>query len=218
MKTRIEEIERVGRGLRARRVRFSDGTERVTAARAAKTLSLESGMSLSSAELEAALKDIEPDLARDRALRLLGYRERSKAELTARLADDGFPAAVVSHVADSLQASGLLDDERFAEHLVRTRAAGGYGRQHIVRELMQNGIEREAAEFYVDSSETAASEAERLRSLVAARPPKDRRERDRLLRKLVAKGFAPGAVLDAMRYADDADPDCGADPPEWDTS
>lgn len=216
METRIEEIERVGRGLRARRVRFSDGTKRVTAARAVKTLSLESGMSLSFAVLETALEEIEPDLARDRALRLLGYRERSTAELTARLADDGFPAAVVSDVADSLQASGLLDDERFAEHLVRTRAAGGYGRQHIVRELMQNGIDREAAESYFDTTETAASEAERLRSLVAAHPPKDRRERDRLLRKLVAKGFAPGAVLDAMRYAGDADLDSGDDLPGCD--
>jgi len=216
MDTRIEDIERVGRGLRARRVRFNDGTERVTAARAAKALSLDSGMSLSAAELESALQEIEPGLARDRALRLLGYRERSAAELALRLKDDGFPQTVVFDVLDSLQASGLVDDERFAEHLVRTRAAGGYGRQHIVRELMQNGIDRGAAESFIDTSQTGADEAQRLRSLVAAHPPKDRRERDRLLRKLVAKGFAAGAVLDAMRHSDDAGTDSSADLPEWD--
>jgi regulatory protein len=190
-------------------VRFDDGTERITSASAAKSLRLEPGMGLSLSRLESSLAELEPGLARERALRLLGYRERSATELAGRLNDEGFPGSVVSPLIESLQRTGLLDDARFAEHLIHTRTAAGYGRRRILRELVQSGIPRDEAEAFIDTGDAGTTEAARLRALVAASPPRDARERDKLIRRLAAKGFAPGAILDAIRCPDETD-----EPPE----
>ncbi len=131
-------------------------------------------------------------------MRLLGYRERSTHELARRLTDDGFPDQVARDVVASLEHRGLVDDARYAEQLVRTRAAAGYGSRRLLQELLDNGIERGEAEALLRESLSPSSEAERLRALVRARPPTDRRTRESLLRRLVAKGFPPGAVLDAL--------------------
>ncbi len=202
MTTRIEGIDSTGRGLRARRIRFDDGTERLTSRSAVKALGLEFDMSLSPAELERSLADVEPTLARERALRLLGYRERSVAELARSLEDDGFPRVVTTPIVTSLQASGLVDDERFAEHFVRTKLSAGLGARRILQELAERGVDKDLAEATLAAAGPAEHEVERVRALVQAHPPRDRRERERLLRKLVAKGFAAGTVLDVLRQTD----------------
>ncbi len=194
----IEAIDTAGRSRRARRIRFDDGTERVTAASAVKALGLESGMSLAPPELDSMLAGVEPQLARDRALRLLGYRDRSTRELARRLEDDGYPEKVVRSLVDSLHTLGLVDDVRFAERLVETRVATGYGSRRILHELLECGIGREEAEALLEASEAVSFELDRLRALLRARPPADSHARERLLKKLVSRGFPPATVLDAM--------------------
>src|ERR1051325_6318511 len=82
------------------------------------------------------------------ALRILGYRFNSEAELRRTLA--------------RLREEKWLDDERFAGAYVRTRARKGIGRLRIRGELRNAGVSDEAAERAL--RENGDGEEERLRA------------------------------------------------------
>ena len=76
----------------------------------------------------------EQPCARERALRLLAFKDRTAAEVRSRLADDGYCEDVVGVVVDDLLASGLLDDRRTGESIARTLARDrGLGRRRAPR-------------------------------------------------------------------------------------
>ena len=139
----IERIEHAGPDRRARRLVFSgqEGT-RTTSTAAFKLLGLEEGDEIESADLETLLAEHEPACARERALRVLGYRERSVKELSKRLGDDGYPPAVVQALVERMSELGLVNDERFASAWARARIAAGFGPDRIARELAAKGVER----------------------------------------------------------------------------
>src|SRR6266536_6471094 len=71
--------------------------------------------------------------AKDRALRLLGVRSRSREELRRRLLAAGFPAEEVATAVRDLEAVGLVDDERFAGEWARDRASRRLDGDRVVR-------------------------------------------------------------------------------------
>lgn len=77
----------------------------------------------------------EPATALQRALGLLTRREHSRKELTRKLVSRGVDAGEVDAAVEKLTRAGWQDDRRFAESLVRVRAASGYGPLHIRAEL-----------------------------------------------------------------------------------
>jgi regulatory protein len=97
--------------------------------------------------------------AHEAALRLLGYRARSQAELGQRLLQRGFAANVVASELERLSAAGLLDDEAFAAAWVEERSRlSPRGTHALRRELRQRGVSREiidSATAHVDDRATA---------------------------------------------------------------
>src|SRR4249919_3607804 len=88
-----------------------------------------------------------------RALGLLVRREHSRKELTRKLTARGVePEAAVAAV-DKMAAAGWQDDGRFAEQLIRSRAATGYGPVRIRAELSMHGLPREAVSAAMESCE-----------------------------------------------------------------
>ncbi|MBM7367675.1 regulatory protein RecX [Gordonia hydrophobica] len=82
----------------------------------------------------------------DAALRLLGTRARSRAEMRERLEKREFTADEVEHTLRRLDDAGLLDDTEFAEEWVRSRHQfSGRGRVALKRELRTKGIDDETA-------------------------------------------------------------------------
>lgn len=202
MNTRIATIETAGRGLGARRIVLDDTTQRVVAAATVKALDLEVGDSFREGELEAALARVEPELVRERALRLLGHRERSAMDLVQRLTDAGFPRALVQETVESLERVGAVDDTRFAEMWSRSRVTSGYGSRRIRRELMERGIDEAVAEAALLAALDGVDDTARARTLVGHHPPADRRERERLLRRLLAKGYDMSVAVGALDATD----------------
>src|SRR5438067_1624309 len=80
------------------------------------------------------------------ALRILGYRFNSEAELRRKLAAKKFDAPVIAATLDRLRGEKWLDDERFAAAFVRTRLQKQIGRARIRRELMAAGVASEISE------------------------------------------------------------------------
>jgi regulatory protein len=190
MPTRIERIENAGPDRRARRLVFSDpGLEpRLTSAAVVRVLGLDAETEIEPTELEERLNEVELACARERALRVLGHRERSTAELRRRLSDDGYPEPVVAVVVARFEELQLVDDARFAALWVRTRNSAGLGPQRIRRELRERGVSdeiiREAMSGVMD-----ADQVERARQTLGNRPLATASDRDRALRRLVGKGF-----------------------------
>lgn len=81
-----------------------------------------------------------------RALALLVRREHSRKELARKLVERGIEGEEASAAIDRLTGDGWQSDARFAELLVRTRAAHSQGPVRIRAELGTHGLDREAIE------------------------------------------------------------------------
>jgi len=114
---------------------------------------------------EVPKKDREPDphqVARQIVLRQLAMAPRSRAELLAKLEQRDCPAEVAAAVLDRMTEVGLIDDEAYAQMLVRSQQAGrGLARRGLARELHKKGIEDHLAE---EALATISDEDERDRA------------------------------------------------------
>ena len=90
---------------------------------------------------------------------MLSSRARSENEMRTRLAMRGFDPAAIDDEVGRLRASGLLDDQKFAEAWVEDRRrVSPRGRRMLRYELLGRGIEPSAAEQVtdgIDDGETA---------------------------------------------------------------
>lgn len=144
--------------------------------------------------------------ATQRALGLLTRREHSRRELTRKLTSRGMDAAEVEAAIGKLADAGWQNDARFAESLLRSRVAGGYGPLRIRAELATHGLDREAIGRAFDSFD--GDWAEQARDLVRRRfgPVVDdlgwrRKAADFLIRR----GFPTDNIRAATRFCFDDD-------------
>jgi regulatory protein len=142
--------------------------------------------------------------AKDRALRLLGVRSRSREELRRRLIAAGFEPDKVERALADLQAVGLIDDERFARELARDRVSRRLEGDRMVRSaLLRKGVARELADQVVadagDQDERAADLATRKVARMARLEPQVAYRR--LVGLLVRRGHPPEAAREAARRA-----------------
>ena len=79
-----------------------------------------------------------------RAMGLLVRREHSRKELARKLAAKGVDSGEATATVDRLAGEGWQDDARFAEFLVRSRAANSYGPLFIRAELGTHALGSEA--------------------------------------------------------------------------
>ena len=174
---------------------------RHTTAPALRELGLALGDEVDTAELEHQLREVEARYARERAMRLIAYRERSVAEVADRLRQDGYPGDLADAVVDDLRTSGLLDDERFAEARVRSLAVTqGMGRARVRRELTRLGVDDVLASRVIDEHVSAVDERER--AVVAATAAVRRGDTpERLASRLVRRGFTSNDAIRAARLA-----------------
>jgi SOS response regulatory protein OraA/RecX len=204
----IDRIEKAGPNARARLLVFSDTQVRKTSAAVVRELSLEPDAEVDIDQLGATLDESEARHARDRALRVLGYRDRSCAELRQRLLEDGYPDALVAAIITRYVEVELLDDARFARAWTSTRASAGIGRSRIARELRDKGVDPEVAQAAIGDVLADTDEITRAAAMLRGRLPGNRKERDKLLRRLVTKGFSPGVAMRALDVSHDTTQEC----------
>jgi regulatory protein len=142
---------------------------------------------------------------KDRALRLLAVRSRSRHELRTRLVRAGYEPEDVDAALADLEAVGLVDDERFARELAESQRRRGMGRRAGMSALRGKGVDRDLAERTIEevqpeddaeiAYELARARLGRLRSL-----PPDVAYR-RLIGFLVRRGYEPVIASTAVRRA-----------------
>ena len=126
-----------------------------------------------------------PD-AVETALRALRFRDRSTAELDARLEQRGVGEAARAQALETLERIGYVDDERFARSRAERLAERGSGDALIRDDLERRGISAEL----VDAA-LAGIEPEHER---AARIVERRGAGVKTARYLAAKGFGDDAL------------------------
>lgn len=142
-----------------------------------------------------------------RALALLTRREHSRQELSRKLVHRGVDASEAQAAIDKLANAGWQDDARFAESLVRNRAASGYGPRHIRAELGTHGLGAGAIAVAMDAftGDWQANACE----LVARRHPAaqsgDRAAQRKAADLLLRRGFGMEHVRAALNGASGPD-------------
>lgn len=146
-----------------------------------------------------------PEAAWAAAVRMLGRRELSVAQVRERLTRRGWTDAAIEPAIARLAASGALDDARVALACARTRAGvKRQGRDRVLREIQALGVARDVARSAVDEVFGALDEGhllqaaleKRLRTRMVLSDPAVQR---RLYAALVRQGFDAHAVGRALR-------------------
>lgn len=145
-------------------------------------------------------QDLSPQGARDRALRALGRREHSAAQLKQKLEWRGYTAVTAEQVIGDLAERGWQSDDRYAEVLIRSRVSQGYGRLYIEAEL-------EVAKVPADRIAAAFAEADvdwrqaatELHTRRFGHAPQTLAERQKQHRYLAGRGFGADHIRAALK-------------------
>ncbi len=100
----------------------------------------------------------EPDPI-DVAARALRHRDRSRAQVSERLARAGVGDEQRENALDTLARVGYVDDARFAANRAATLAARGLGDEAIRHDLDGSGVPAEAADAALAGLEPEAARA-----------------------------------------------------------
>jgi regulatory protein len=135
------------------------------------------------------------------AYRYLNRRERTVAEVQARLEREALDETAVAAAVTMLIEDGYLDDCRYARVFAEDkRRLDEWGSERIRRTLQARGVGRDTIEQAL-SAQGPESELEQALVLLRRRfphPPVERRERDRALGMMLRKGYDSELAVDAL--------------------
>ncbi len=143
--------------------------------------------------------------ARGKAFRLLALRAQSERELRHKLAQKDFDDETIDRVLAELSDLKYLDDEAFARQWARNLGVNRLlGNRRIEASLREKGIPADAARRAVEAFREEITEKEAIRRIVRKRMKgretalPDDREKRKLVRSLMGKGFPPGLIFEVL--------------------
>jgi regulatory protein len=150
-------------------------------------------------------EDPRYEKAKTKALRLLSYRGRSKAELQSKLEEKGFDETVIRKVIDRFSELKYLDDEIFAQDWARHLALYRlWGDRKITISLREKGIDRQTINGAILFAREEIGQKEAIKRLIEKRIRKrsvetiDFKEKRRLAQNLLGRGFPPPLIFDVL--------------------
>ena len=140
------------------------------------------------------------------ALRALGRRERSVAELSSWLTERGVAPDDVEATVAHLEEVGQLDDAGFARRYAQDkRELAGWGAERIREALLAREVARSTVEAVL-ATDSHADQLERARQALVqrGRPLGDNADRQRALDYLARRGYDYEIAYEAVRQASSA--------------
>ena len=150
----------------------------------------------------------DPAAAREAALKLLERTRRTRMDLTRRLRERGYAAAVVESVLERLAEVGLVDDVEYARAFLEARLKRRTtGRRRLEQDLRLRGISADdiaAARARLEEREGHEDETAGARRVIAQAARRyarldPRTRRQRLYALLVRRGFDGDVIAAALR-------------------
>ena len=157
---------------------------------------------------------LDPEAAREAALRLIDRMRRTRSDITRRLSDKGFASEDIEPLLDRLTAVGLIDDVEYA----RAFLAGRWGRRaagwrKLEMDLRKKGVSSadialgrtklEAAQGAADEVGMARRAVEQAARRYANLDPQTRKRR--LWGMLQRRGFSTDVIVQALKAEVSAD-------------
>ena len=144
------------------------------------------------------------DEAFKQALKSLGYRARSEAEVRTNLAQSGFSLKIIEPTLTKLRSLKLLDDEAFARAFAQARIEDrGYGPLRLERELRRRGIASALIARLLHESFARNGGKERARALVEKRfggkDLSDAKIWRRAISFLQRRGYRDGVIAEILK-------------------
>lgn len=162
------------------------------------------GDKLSEERIEAILALEQSRRAKEKALRLLSVRSRSRKELADRLKQAKFSPAAVESALGEMERLGFLDDSEFARAWGRNRTATRPEGAFMLRqELRHKGVTEEDIEKGLQAAFQESSEPEVARELAVRRKKvlislSEEKAKKRLQDFLLRRGFGWDLVSGIM--------------------
>ena len=128
----------------------------------------------------------------NKALDLVSRREHSRHELMQKL-DKRYPNStpIIEDVLDKLEANKILDDERFAEMYLNSRARKGFGPKKIEMELHSKKVDSFFSSDAVEAYESWLENAQReLKKKFKDQKPTDYQSKMKQKQFLFTRGFS----------------------------
>ncbi|MBO8170935.1 MAG: RecX family transcriptional regulator [Bacillaceae bacterium] len=162
------------------------------------------GRLMTPAEIEEISVEEERNRARQKAIRYLGFKPRTRQELLRHLIQKGFEPSIAEETVDWCEEQGYVNDRQYAEQWVRERMhLRPRGRYLLKQELIQRGIDADTAERAVHrlSEEAEETAARQLIEKKYTRGEFD--DRGQFMRKaggfLQRKGFEHALIMRVLR-------------------
>lgn len=141
--------------------------------------------------------------AREYALRLLEYRERSEQEIKERMARKNYDERLIKSTIKSLKNHNLVNDRRFARMWAESCLRRSYGRWKVQADLNKKGIDREIVEEVLRESYSKVDEVQIALALIQKKWPFLKEEKNTLLRRvsdfLKRRGFPFEVIAEVIR-------------------
>lgn len=162
---------------------------------------LKTGEFLSDETFEHIRNDILLPRAKKRCLHLLEKQDRTRADLKEKLTSGGYPADIADEAIDYAASYGYVDDRRYASNFIYFHQEKKSIRR-MKQDLMRKGIASDIIEECLEEADLT-SEQDKIQILLEKKhyipsqaTPK---ERNRLFRFLVGRGFAIPLVSAALK-------------------
>jgi regulatory protein len=140
--------------------------------------------------------------AETKAFRLLTMRAHSEKELGAKLRERGFGEGVVAGVVEKCRELGYLNDREFARQRARELAVNRLlGDRRIVFDLREKGIPEKLSRQAIEEARGEIGEDDAIEAILRRKgrakaiDAMGEKERARLMRSLLGKGFPTGLIF-----------------------
>jgi regulatory protein len=142
-----------------------------------------------------AVDPLDHRAARLAALDALARRDHASADLRRKLVDKGYDSALIGELVERLCAEKLVDDRRFVENFIGSRAARGQGPVRVRAALGDIGLHGEWVETALAAHGNWMAELdEARRKRFGPEIPVDTAERQRQARFLGYRGFTDSQI------------------------
>lgn len=143
--------------------------------------------------------------AKERALYLVGSRDRTRKQIEDKLRESFYPDEIIEKVLVFLTSYGYIDDERFAENYIRMKK-NSKSRRQIECELMRKGInstiiKQVGLEEYEDGEKEAIKRI--LNKTKYRTMLEDKLSRNKVITSLIRRGFEYEQItrcIDEMKH------------------
>ena len=158
----IEELP--GKKVKKSKVRLQGGEDLCLYNKEIHRLGLQPGEDLSEEVYEDIMTMILIPRAKKRAMHLLEKQDRTKANLTGKLRESGYPGRAVEEAVSYVESYHYIDDGRYARNYIRYHQEGK-SRRRIFEDLYKKGIAKDVIEQALEE-EYSASEEDQILALL----------------------------------------------------